>query len=133
MRSRSAVLIYDPQADKVVLIRRFKLGQEYYTFPGGKIEPGETPEEAAIRETHEETGLTITLGEKICVLENLGRTEHYFLANSFSGMLELGCPENEIQSIDNQYHLEWVPIDQVEEINLLPVQARTMVRDAAKR
>ena len=28
-------------------------------FPGGKVEPGETPEQAAVREVHEETGLEV--------------------------------------------------------------------------
>jgi 8-oxo-dGTP diphosphatase len=32
-------------------------------FPGGKIEPGETPAEAAARECFEEAGLTVTVGE----------------------------------------------------------------------
>ncbi len=33
----------------------------YWSFPGGAIEPGETPEVAAIRETLEETGYQVTL------------------------------------------------------------------------
>jgi 8-oxo-dGTP diphosphatase len=34
-----------------------RLGAGLGPFPGGKIEPGESPEEAAVRETLEETGL----------------------------------------------------------------------------
>lgn len=49
--------------------RRIKEGSLSWQFPAGEVEPGETLEEAAARETVEETGLTVTpkqlLGERI--------------------------------------------------------------------
>jgi ADP-ribose pyrophosphatase YjhB (NUDIX family) len=45
--------------DRVLLVRQSDSGR--WSTPGGAIEPGESPEEAAIRETREETGLDIAL------------------------------------------------------------------------
>jgi 8-oxo-dGTP pyrophosphatase MutT (NUDIX family) len=42
-----------------VLVGRRRDGHPPWTFPAGKIEPGERPEDAAVRETLEETGLRI--------------------------------------------------------------------------
>ncbi len=36
----------------------------YWEFPGGKVEPGETPAEAAVRECLEETGLAVRVTER---------------------------------------------------------------------
>lgn len=36
-------------------------GKEYYFLPGGKVEPGESPVETALRETFEETGYQIRI------------------------------------------------------------------------
>ncbi|WP_405760241.1 NUDIX hydrolase [Streptomyces sp. NBC_01420] len=45
---------------RVLLVqRRATEGALSWQFPAGKIEPGETPEEAAVRETQEETGLRV--------------------------------------------------------------------------
>ena len=54
----------------VLLIRRrVPEGDLVWSFPSGKVEPGEAPEQAAVRETREEAGLDVaaakTLGERI--------------------------------------------------------------------
>jgi len=46
--------------DKLAMIHKLKY--DYYAFPGGGIEDGETYHEALIREVHEETGLRVVPG-----------------------------------------------------------------------
>ncbi|HET6384312.1 MAG TPA: (deoxy)nucleoside triphosphate pyrophosphohydrolase [Armatimonadota bacterium] len=51
--------------DGLVLLTRRSPGAHLaglWEFPGGKIAPGESPEEAVRREVHEETGLVVTPG-----------------------------------------------------------------------
>jgi len=46
-----------------VLVGRRRDGMPRWTFPGGGIEPGETAQEAAVREVREETGLLVRPGQ----------------------------------------------------------------------
>jgi 8-oxo-dGTP diphosphatase len=48
-----------------VLLGRRRDGNPPWAFPGGKAEPGETPVDAAVRETAEETGLAVTAAGEI--------------------------------------------------------------------
>ncbi len=52
--------LYGENHDQVVIIRqyRYPIDDFVYELPAGLMEPGENMEEAAIRELHEETGLT---------------------------------------------------------------------------
>jgi ADP-ribose pyrophosphatase len=56
--SKSAVLIPVPEPGHVILIRqyRYSLNTWLWELPAGSVDEGETPEEAARRECHEEIG-----------------------------------------------------------------------------
>lgn len=59
---QDAVLCFirNKQSKELILIhKKTGLGAGLINAPGGKIEPGETPAEAAIRETQEEIGVTV--------------------------------------------------------------------------
>lgn len=55
----TAVLTFIRRDGQLLLILKKRgLGRGKVNAPGGRIEPGETPEQAAVRETQEEVGLT---------------------------------------------------------------------------
>lgn len=59
----ASAFIIDPYTKKILLVKHKK--NKRWTQPGGHIENDETPEEAALREAYEETGLRIRLlGER---------------------------------------------------------------------
>ena len=70
-RPQAVVLIVqNEQGDKLLLNKEFRMaaGRWVYNFPAGLIELGESPDQAAVRELREETGLTLyqvddTLGD----------------------------------------------------------------------
>jgi 8-oxo-dGTP diphosphatase len=70
MPSRQSVTAAIIEEGGRVLIARRKKGDRCegrWEFPGGKVEPGETPEESLKRELREEMGIDVTVGEQLCV------------------------------------------------------------------
>ena len=89
---------------EVALVHRPKYGD--WTFPKGKLEPGETDEDAARREVHEETGYECVLGHELPIVHYVdGKGRHkqvrYWEMTVADGTFE---PNDEVD------RLEWVDL-----------------------
>ena len=63
----AVVLLPMPDPDHIVLVRQYRyvIDQWIWELPAGSVDPGETAEQAAVRECHEEIGQVPTLVEKL--------------------------------------------------------------------
>lgn len=72
--------------DEVLMIQKRRgLGEDLYNGPGGKVEPGETPVEAAVRETREETGVDVGRVEKRGDFDFFFGDDHVFCCHVYVG------------------------------------------------
>lgn len=103
------------QNEEGKILLQFRRGK--WDLPKGKMEEGETPEECAIREVEEETGLkNIELGELIGITnhhytergENIDK-ETYWFAMKVSGLQQL-TPQTEEDILE----LKWVAENELE-------------------
>ena len=95
-----------------VLIARRNDGKPPWTFIAGKIEPGESPADAAVREVKEETGLRIRAGSVIGrrVHPKTGRTMVYMDARPTHGTdVFVGDPEELAE-------VRWVSLSEADEL-----------------
>lgn len=106
--------------------------QEYYTFPGGGLEQGETPEEGTIREIEEEFGIKVKVVKKLYEIksEKFNQKEIFFLCEYVSGTFGTGTgPEfsNDPKYIDSgKYIPEIIEKDKIKDILLLPQNVKEM-------
>lgn len=117
MRIRAGIVLIED--NKVALIERHRAGLHYFVFPGGGVNEGESPEEAAVRETMEELGIEVAIKQKVAEIQ-IGRKSRqvYFLVDQTNGEFGTGAGEEYTDSDPNDpeegiYFPVWMPIDEL--------------------
>lgn len=111
---------------RVLLVHRPRYDD--WSFPKGKLDPGETVEEAALREVKEETGLKCRILERLTTSRYEYRTRHkgllrpkvvhYFLMKRVSGRIRV--PGDEVDSAG------WYAIDEAARVLSYPQDRRLL-------
>lgn len=117
--------------EQILLMFRRNHGKEYYTFPGGGIEEGESHSEALIREFQEETSIKITPRERVYNVTWDGTTHQYFYRAEYtSGEPALGdFVEKQVMRDDPEQYYEprWVPLGAFATALVYPLEVRDLV------
>jgi len=124
-RRAAAYVVCRDEAGRVLLTRLRAAGYPsdgMWTMPGGGMEVGETPEATAIRELHEETGLTATMGPILGVFSAWftaeeswrNKTGHsigpIYLAQNLNGELREHFAEDSTDAV------QWFTLDEAKEL-----------------
>ena len=98
---------------RVLLIRKKRgVGAGLYNGPGGKIEPGETPREAVVREVREEVGLSVA-PEKCGELAFTFGGDPFMFVHVYRADEYDGTPRETEEAVPRWYPVDDLPYDEM--------------------
>jgi 8-oxo-dGTP pyrophosphatase MutT (NUDIX family) len=132
-KPRAAVILL--QDGKIALLERNRRGTRYFVFPGGGIDKGETPEQAAAREAVEELGLQVTIGRLVAEVSYQGMPQYFFLAEAAGGEFGSGHGKemsSAAESDQGSYRPCWIPVTELTTLPVLPSIIARYVHNACR-
>ena len=136
MRTRAGIVLIED--GRVALIERHRAGINYFVFPGGGVDEGETPEQGAVREAMEELGVEVAIRQKLAVIHFDQSTQVYFLVERVGGEFGSGSGEEYTDADPNDpeegiYIPIWMPIDEMpRHVKIFPEYLAKLVVNAQK-
>ena len=127
MRTRAGIILLEE--NKLALIERHRQGRHYFAFPGGGVDEGETPEQAAIREAEEELGIQVKIVKLIAEVTFNLNAQYYFLVEWVGGEFGTGTGEEygEYDPQHGTYLPLWMPLTDVPTQNVLPRELAELI------
>ena len=93
-----------------------------WEFVGGKIEPGETPEQALVRECREELDITVVPGEIFMEV-----THQYPDLTVHLTLFHAALPEGEPKALEHK-ELRWITIQEIDQLDFCPADEEILER-----
>lgn len=134
---RQAVRAIVLKGNNLLVMKRNKFGQEYYTLIGGGIDRGEDATTALTREVTEETGVQLGRTQLVYV-EDAGPmygVQYVFWCEYVGGepALQPNCEEAIISAMgQNTYEPMWVPTAELSKLPFRSDSLKTALLDALK-
>jgi ADP-ribose pyrophosphatase YjhB (NUDIX family) len=116
-------LVRDPDGRLLVILRSQEPAAGTWSLPGGRVDPGETPEQACIREVHEETGLVVVVRRHVGTVEREGPAGATYVIDDYACDVHGG----ELKPGTDAAAVEWVDDTRLLQLPLSPLLWETLL------